>query len=111
MNIIEIFVVIAIVAAFIFAYMKHAEYKRKIQNSKMDQAVKQKLLTQLNILNGALVGMIIFYSYNMIAGLGLFPPYFLSGNAAALGAFISILIYFIVRMRLRKHIGETNNIA
>lgn len=108
MNIIEIFVVIAIIVAFIFAYFKHTEYKRKIQNSSMNRAIKQKLMTQLGILNGALVGIILFYSYNMIAGLGLLPPYFLSGNAAALGAFISFLIYFVVRMRLQKQMGNTN---
>ena len=108
MNIIEIIVVIAIIAVLIFAYFKHVQYKQKIQNSSMNHAIKQKVMAQLNILNGALLGIIIFYSYNMIAGFGLLPTYFLSGNAAALGAFISFLLYFIVRMRVRKQIGEVN---
>lgn len=53
-------------------------------------------------MNSALLGIIVFYSLNVVTGLGILSINSLSSNTTALGAFVSFIIYFLTKMRMSQ---------
>lgn len=109
MNIIEILVILTIFSGLIYSFAKHLKLVRTPPNFVNSDSGKKTNIILISM-STALFGLILFYSLNILTGLGFISNSFLSSNVTALGAFISLIIYVILRFNLPTKNSEFTNL-
>lgn len=99
-DVIGVVVVFGIIFVLIYVLAKQIQYRKEIEGAYANSVTLQKLKRKNSIMIVSLSGIIIFYTLNLLIGLGLVSSNYVSSNVTSIGFFISFIIFLISKFCL-----------
>ncbi|WP_107838149.1 4-aminobutyrate aminotransferase [Metasolibacillus meyeri] len=94
---IGLIVVFVLIIGLVYALVKQIQDTQRIKdisNSSIRKSLKRKLI----IMNISLLGIIIFFSLNVMIRFSIISSNYISSNESSLGVFCSLIIYIFAKV-------------